>query len=221
MKNIMANFRENRLLKNAPSIISVILGIVAVFISWQAYLISKETRDVIFEQMRPNVLLADSNHGGISPYLGYQDSHNYVCAQSVRLQNVGGLPTSLVSYDTIISLHNKSIQFSSSLYETLTYTNTDIPPALSSFESAIFTDDLETSIKTSSGDFSQALKLPVQVEAYSSIGLSFATSYILDWSKNPFDKTLDSQNALKVLYKLHFASGQIVEIPPDECQYLK
>ena len=221
MKSIMTNFRENRLLKNVLNMISAMLGIVAMLISWQAYQISKETRDVLFEQMHPNVLLVDSNRGGIAHYLGYQDSHNYICAQGVRLQNVGGLPTSLVSYDTIISLHDKKVQFSSDLYETSAYTNTDIPPALSSFRSAIFTDNLETSIKTSSGDFSQALKLPVQIEGYSSIGLQLATSYILDWSKNPFDTTLDSQNALKVSYYLHFASGQIVEIPLDDCQYLK
>ena len=45
--------------------------------------------------------------------------------------------------------------------------------------------------------------------------------YDIDWTEDPFDTTLDSENALRVSYILHFASGQGMEIPRYDCQYLK
>jgi len=171
--------------------------------------------------MRPNVLLVDVKRGGIAHFLGYQDSHHYVCARDIRLQNVGGLPTSLVQYDVVISHREEELTFSSGLYESYTYSETGLLPAVSRFTSAIFPEDKDTSMETSSGDFSKALDLPIQIEAYSSIGLSLATMYDIDWTEDPFDTTLDSENALKVSYILHFASGQAMEIPHYDCQYLK
>jgi hypothetical protein len=219
-QNIMKNFRKDELSKNIPNLISILLGIIAVSLSWRAYQVSAETKEVVLQQMRPNILLVDASlHGGIRHYLGYQDSRNYECVQIIRLQNAGGMPTSLTDYDVTVTYQDKSANFSNEQHSAVANSNADTLSGISSFRTVFFSGEIQDI--PINGDLSKALSFPIQIKPYSAIDFLLAFRYILDLDIIEFNETHWHENDLAISYNLHFASGQTLEIPSTACQSIK
>ena len=200
---------------NVLMIISILLGIVALILSWQTYKISR-----VLEQLQPEILLVDhiGNSDMVSSYGGRDEPAHFVCPENIRLQNVGGAVTSLTDYDVIVSYNQKSIQYENDRLSVYAFSKTNISPAISSFRSALFNHQFRE--RFAAGGFSDAIPLPFQIAPYSAQDLYLVTDYILDLNVIKVSQSPLPENELAISYKLHFASGQVLEVPFFTCQYL-
>jgi hypothetical protein len=204
-----------RMKNNVLMIISILLGIVALVLSWQTYQIS-----LILKQLQPKILLVD--HIGdidmVSSYGGRNEPAHFVCPENIRLQNIGGAVTSLTDYDVIVSYNQKTIQYENNRLSVYAFSKTNISPAIFSFRSALFNYQFRATF--AAGGFSDAIPLPFQIAPYSAQDLYLVTDYILDLNVINVSQYPLAKNNLAISYKLHFASGQVLEVPFFTCQYL-
>jgi hypothetical protein len=212
----MANLRENKFLRYTPNLLSITLGLIAVFLSWQAYQIAKDVKEG-----RPNILLAYANPGGLVPYpYGGTDGNYILCMQSVRFQNAAGSPTTLTGFDLVIADgYGKSIQLSSQSGTAHIIANPNLLSEIGSFYAYLFPDDLQ--ISEQNFGIPHQLELPAQIEPYSAIdiqtGLRFFIGSPLWQTLN--DPDLEQSLFITLIYTFHFASGQNLSTPEMTCYW--
>ncbi len=211
----MANLQQNRYLQYIPNLISIILGIIAVIFSLQAYYIAKELK-----ASRPNIVIS---------YVSYDDliflpsgrfvGTDMLCTQSVRFQNSGGNPTSLTGFDLTVSDGNgKSFQLSNEKGEAQALASSNVFPGVYGFKAFIFPSN--TKFREQRFENLAQLNLPMDIDSYSAIdiqpGLRFLVEISLwDTINKPNDDQL--QLLITLIYTFHFASGQSVSTPEIQC----
>jgi hypothetical protein len=212
----MANLRENKSLSYLPNLVSILLGLVAVFLSWQSYRTVQELKG-----NQPNIILAYANPDGLFPYpYGGTDGHYVLCMQTVRLQNAGGSPTSLTGFDLVIADgYGRSVQLSSQNGQAHIIADPNLMSEISSFYAYLFPGDLQ--ISEINFGIPHQLELPAQIEPYSAIDIQPGLRFFIG---SPLWQTLNDSNAdqsllITLIYTFHFASGQNLSTPEMTCYW--
>ena len=212
----MENHQKNKFLSYIPNLISILLGVIAVFLSWQAYRTTQELKND-----QPNILLAYANPGGLVPYPYGGDDGNYIlCLQSVRFQNAGSSATSLTGFDLVVADgYGKSIQLSSQSGKARIIANPNLLSEISNFYAYLFPSDLQLSQQNFG--IPHELELPLQIEPYSAIDVQSGLRFFIE---SPLWQTLNDPNAdqsllITLIYTFHFASGQNLSTPEMTCYW--
>jgi hypothetical protein len=210
----MKNFQQNRFLQYIPNLISIVLGIIAVIFSLQAYLIAKELKE-----SKPNIVISYVSYDDLI-FLpsGRPDGSDMLCTQSVRFQNSGGNPTSLTGFDLTVSDGNgKSFQLSNENGEAKVFASSSVFPGLHGFKASIFPN--ATQFWGQRFEDLVQLRLPMDIDPYSAIDIQsglrfFAETSLWDTINKPHDYPL---LLITLIYTFHFASGQSVSTPEMQC----
>ena len=210
----MANFQKNRFLQYIPNLVSIVLGIIAVILSLQAYRITKELKE-----SKPNIIISYVSYDDLN-FLpsGRTDGTDMLCTQSIRFQNSGGNPTSLTGFDLTVSDGNgKSFQLSNENGKAQMFASSGNLPGVQNFQASIFPND--TKFGEQRFENLVQLNLPMDIDSYSAIDIQSGLRFFVEQSlwdsiNKPHD---DPLLLITVIYTFHFASGQSISTPEMQC----
>jgi hypothetical protein len=211
----MINVQQNRFLQYLLNLISIVLGMIAVIISLQAYRVTTELKE-----SKPNIVISYVNYDDlISLPSGRTDGIDMLCTQSIRFQNSGSNPTSLTGLDLIVSNGNgKSFQLSNKNGKAQIFASSGVFPGIYAFQASIFPNDTKFWEQQLFGDLVK-LNLPMDIAPYSAIDIKsglrfFVETSLWDTINKPHDYPL---LLITLVYTFHFASGQSVSTPEMQC----
>jgi hypothetical protein len=211
----MTNVQKNRFLQYIPNLISIVLGIIAIILSLQAYRVTNELKE-----SKPNVVISYVSYDDLI-FLpsGRTDGTDLLCTQSIRFQNSGGNPTSLTGFDLIVSNGDgKSFQLSNENGKAQIFASSGVFPGIHGFQASIFPNGTKFWEQQRFENLVK-LNLPMDIAPYSAIDVQsglrfFVETSLWDTINKPHDYPL---LLITLVYTFHFASGQSVSTPEMQC----
>ena len=216
------------------NIVALTAGIVALFFSWQANQIAREANEIAFQQVNAQVaILASEFNGGGFSYNDQEGHYEVRCGQIIRVSNLGGASTSIVSYDA--GVYYKGAELLTSSERPFAYPTETLATQMHDFQ-FVFVKQLalrdlpDTTWVTDE----YYLPFPVQIGSFTSIDIHSVLSFLLDgvrqtgeidvpYREYELDKPQSKYDLspIEVAYTLRTDSGQVLKTARILCLYLK
>ncbi len=219
------------------SIIALIVGLFALYFSWDANRVAREANEISLRQVTPKVIPLSVEYAS-GAFVEKENGKRWIsCATIVRLSNVGGASTDIVEQEATV--YFDGLQQAVSSTGAYAYAKQPLADAIGNLdvvfiERGVVKGLIQDTMSQENIDTSTQLAFPVRIDAFATIELFPRISLMVDSSRSTWDpmkndpqsfmydpKVIEGHMPLDVVYTFKLASGQIVTSPRTTCFYIK
>lgn len=207
------------------SLLALLVGIIALILSWQANRIS-------LQAISPNIVVLDTNRGG-SGSKPMSGCYRIWCITSVRLVNLGGAPTSIVSYTATYSYLDSKVTYEGTGWETIY--GVYIPSQAQSITSRFIKSSLVSEYANKPIDPGYHMgddylsfppyreSLPLKISEYEVVDIAILNWFTTDLGEGDFSAGNPDGSffPLEIIYEFELSNGKVIKIPKSTCVYMK
>lgn len=211
----MSNQKSNIKLETQLSIAALVAGIISLLFSWRANQIASQANQIASQQISAHIAVIDESNIG-----GTISNDQAVCKHRIRITNLGGASTALVSYQLKILYKDQVLYFENS--EAFVANGAKVGSEFENFRAVLLNKDAPVDFP-SLLDQSNWLTLPVEIDPFGTLDIDISLAFNVDpthdlkLAGNPNTIHYIGYSPMQVTYTLKFASNQILEVPSINC----